>query len=248
MHEHKTMCMGQKNNTMKQLIKDIISSLEEYRDSNRIEYAKKSYPTKMQVIGVTVPNLKIVLKELKIHTKNYSIRDKIELAKELNRTSIFECQQLAFEYIGNDKKISSQINEQDIAELELNLDNWLSVDYFGALIVGNSWRNNNITIDKVKTYLKSNDFWIRRIAIVATVSLNQKARGGTGDALQTLEICKLVVDDHEDMIIKALSWALRELTKVEKKAVIEFIDNYKDKLHKKVLREVTNKIKIGTKS
>ena len=106
----------------------------------------------------------------------------------------------------------------------------------------------NDTIEKVKSYLGSKDFWIRRIAIVATVSLNQKARGGTGDALQTIEICKLVVNDHEDMIIKALSWALRELAKVEKQPVIDFIDNYKDKLHKKVLREVSNKIEIGTKN
>ena len=233
---------------MKQLIDDIIKSMEGFRENKRIDYAKKSYPTKMQVIGVSVPNLKIVLKELKNQTKNYSLRDKIELAKELNRASIFECQQLAFEYIGNDKNISSKLNENDIDELEINLDNWLSVDYFGALIVGNSWRNKNITIEKVKSYLGSKNFWIRRIAIVATVSLNQKARGGKGDAFQTLEICKHVVNDHEDMIIKALSWSLRELAKVEKQPVLEFIDKYKDQLHKKVLREVSNKIESGKKN
>ncbi len=233
---------------MKKLIEDIIKSLEDLIETKRIDYAKISYPTKMKVLGVSVPNLKIVLKELKNQTKHYSLHDKIELAKELNRTSIFECQQLAFEYIGNDKCIASKLNENDIDKLEINLDNWLSVDYFGVLIVGNSWRNQNITFEKVKSYLDSKDFWIRRIAIVATVSLNQKARGGTGDATQTLEICKLVVSDHEDMIIKALSWALRELAKVEKQAVIEFIENYKDKLHKKVLREVLNKIELGTKN
>ncbi len=233
---------------IKMQVEDIINSLERFKDTKRIDYAKKSYPTKMHVIGVAVPNMKIVLKELKNQTTSYTLQEKIELAKELNRTSIFECQQLAFEYIGNDKNISSHINEHDISGLEFNLDNWLSVDYFGTLIVGNAWRNNNISIDKVKGYLNSNDFWIRRIAIVATVSLNQKARGGTGDAIQTLEICKHVVDDHEDMILKALSWALRELVKVDKLPVIEFINNNKHRLHKKVLREVANKIEIGTKN
>lgn len=48
---------------MRQLIKDIRESLDEFADEKRIEYANKSYPTKMHIIGVTVPNLKIVLKE-----------------------------------------------------------------------------------------------------------------------------------------------------------------------------------------
>lgn len=71
---------------MKQLIDDIIKRLADFRETKRIDFAQKSYPTKMPMLGVSVQNLKIVLKELKSLTKNYSLRDKIELAKELNRT------------------------------------------------------------------------------------------------------------------------------------------------------------------
>lgn len=56
---------------MKGLIKDIKESLEGFADDKRIEFAKTSYPTKMQVIGVTVPNLKLVLKELCKQTKSF---------------------------------------------------------------------------------------------------------------------------------------------------------------------------------
>lgn len=48
---------------MKQLINDIIDSLNSFTDEKRIEFAKKSYPTKMKVVGVTNPNIKTVLKE-----------------------------------------------------------------------------------------------------------------------------------------------------------------------------------------
>lgn len=233
---------------MKELVNDIINSLEELTDQKRIEFAKKSYPTKMRVIGVTVPNLKVVLKELKNQTKQFSVSDKITLTKQLIGTNIFECQQLAYEFIGNDKKTLNTLTVKDIDDLGNNLDNWLSVDYYAALFVGFAWREKILNIDKIKSYLKSDNFWIRRIAVVATVSLNQKARGGTGDIKQTLEICELVVDDHTDMINKALSWALRELAKVDKKPVIEFIGKHKDRLHKKVLREVMNKLEKGKKS
>jgi hypothetical protein len=59
---------------MENLIKDIKQSLEEFADEKRIEFAEKSYPTKMHVIGVTVPNLKIVLKELKKQTKTFELQ------------------------------------------------------------------------------------------------------------------------------------------------------------------------------
>jgi len=96
--------------------------------------------------------------------------------------------------------------------------------------------------------LQSDDHWIRRIAVVSTVALNQKARGGKGDSEKTLYICRLVVDDHQEMITKALSWALRELAKIEIKQVANFIEENGDRLHKRVLREVKHKLDFGTKN
>jgi 3-methyladenine DNA glycosylase AlkD len=233
---------------MKVLIKDIKESLEGFADDKRIEFAKKSYPTKMQVIGVTVPNLKIALKELSKQTRPFKNHEKLDLIKQLIDEDIFELQQIAFEYLQTEKNLYKTLTEDFIESIEKNLDNWLSVDYFGAIVVGCAWRENLISTEKVKRYLTSMDFWIRRIAIVATVSLNQKARGGHGDSKRTIEICKLVVDDHNEMIVKALSWALRELAKIDDESVIDFIDEYKNRLHKKVLREVENKLETGLKN
>ena len=232
---------------MKQLIDDIRSSLDSFSDKKRVEYAHKSFPTKMHVIGVTVPHLKIVLKELKVQTKSFSTEQKWIVIKLLINENVFELQQLAFEYIQSDKMVRSSITENDIHAMEKNMDNWLSVDYFGTFVVGYAWRENLISTEKVKNYLASDDFWIRRIAVVATISLNQKARGGTGDSKRTLDICRLVVSDHNEMIIKALSWALRELVKVDKKPVIDFIEKHEAKLSKKVLKEVKNKLEFGKK-
>lgn len=233
---------------MKVLIKDIRESLEGFADKKRIEFAKRSYPTKMHVIGVTVPNVKVVLKELKKKTKSLKTQEKLDLIRRLIDEDVFELQQLAFEYLQSEKNLYKSLSEEFIESIEKNLDNWISVDYFGAIVVGSAWRENIIGTEKVKNYLKSDDFWIRRIAVVATISLNQKARGGLGDSNRTLEICKLVVDDHQEMIVKALSWALRELAKIDKIPVIQFVKENENRLHKKVLREVKNKIETGLKN
>ena len=233
---------------MENLIKDISELLEGFADEKRIEFAKKSYPTEMSVIGVTVPNLKIVLKELKKQTKTLKTQEKLDLIWRLIDKDVFELQQIAFEYLQTEKNLYKSLTEEFIESIEKNLDNWISVDYFGAIVVGCAWREHFVSTEKVKSYLKSEDFWIRRIAVVATVALNQKARGGLGDSKRTLEICKLVVDDHQEMIVKALSWALRELAKIDKEPVIEFVKENENRLHKKVLREVKNKLETGLKN
>ena len=83
--------------------------------------------------------------------------------------------------------------------------------------------------------------------MVCTVVLNLKSRGGTGDPDKTLQICELVVEDKDDMVVKALSWALRELAKRDVEPVIKFVDQYEEFLAARVVREVRSKIKTGRK-
>jgi 3-methyladenine DNA glycosylase AlkD len=189
-----------------------------------------------------------VLRELKAQTGDYSAEEKLRLAKAMIQRDVFELQQLAYEYLDTNKKVLKSLKEKDIEELGKNLDNWVSVDYYAALVVGFAWREKLIGIERIKKYFTSDDYWIRRIALVATVSLNQKARGGRGDSGQTLEICRMAVDDHQDMITKALSWALRELAKIDKDPVIDFMDKYRERLHRRVVREVTSKLETGKKN
>lgn len=100
-------------------------------------------------------------------------------------------------------------------------------------------------IDKL---LKSDNFWDRRVAEVSTVALNLKSRGGTGDTPRTIAVCEQVVDDPHDMIPKALSWALRELSKRDPEAVRLFLDQYGKRLAYRVVREVNHKLDFGTKN
>jgi len=233
---------------MQSSIKKVISSLESYADPKRVESNKIIAPTKMRVIGTTTTSLRIVSKELKEETKTLNGWEKIELAKQLVNTGIFECQLMAFEYVHKDKKACAELTESDIDDLAKNLDNWGSVDSFSIFLSGYAWREGIISSEKIKSYWQSDDFWIRRVALVSTVALNLKSQGGTGDINRTIEICELAVDDHHDMINKALSWALREVSKRDKKTVEEFIRKYENCLSKRVLREVKHKLEKGTKN
>ncbi|MEO8453153.1 MAG: DNA alkylation repair protein [Gemmatimonadota bacterium] len=86
------------------------------------------------------------------------------------------------------------------------------------------------------------------MAVVATVPLNVRAQGGRGDVPRTLAVCRLVVTDRDDMVVKALSWALRSLVPWDRSAVEGFLAEHGERLEARVRREVGNKLRTGLKS
>jgi len=205
------------------------------------------YPTSMKVMGVANPLLKKVTKEIHDRLRNASDSVIISLANALVAEKILECQMLAWMLLEK-TGIVSRLDPGELHNLEGVLDNWVSVDTYGTLILGALWRNHKVSDADIIRLLNSESVWHRRLALVATVALNLKSRGGMGDTGRTLMICNALVEDHHDMVVKALSWALRSLIRWDKDAVSGFLLKHEMKLHKRVLREVSHKLEFGTKN
>jgi len=58
----------------------------------------------------------------------------------------------------------------------------------------------------------------------------------------------MLVHDADDMVVKALSWALRELAKRDPQAVSAFLTKHEAALAARVVREVRNKLTTGRKN
>jgi len=84
--------------------------------------------------------------------------------------------------------------------------------------------------------------------VVATVALNTPARGGRGDADRTLGGCILLLEDRDDMVVKALSWALRALAARLPQPVRSFLEQHRERVAASVQREVRNKLTSGVKN
>jgi 3-methyladenine DNA glycosylase AlkD len=57
-----------------------------------------------------------------------------------------------------------------------------------------------------------------------------------------------LLDDRADMVVKAMSWALRELAKRDQRAVAAFIARQRTRMAPRLLREVGNKLRTGLKN
>jgi 3-methyladenine DNA glycosylase AlkD len=172
----------------------------------------------------------------------------LDLALRLMERPGFEHRFIAYELVCHHRAALASLREKELLQLGRDLDSWNSVDTYACYLAGPAWREHQISDAVVRRWARSEDFWWRRTALVCTVALNNKARGGRGDTERTLAICRLLMDDREDMVVKAMSWALRELAKRDPKAVRAFLDEHRESLAPRVIREVEHKLVTGLKN
>ena len=140
-----------------------------------------------------------------------------------------------------------RVRSADVEKWASGLDDWGSIDMYGVTVAGVAWREGCVPDRHVMRWAGSADRWRRRLALVATVPLNSRARGGQGDTARTLRVCAALVDDRDDMVVKALSWALRELSKRDPRSVAGFLREHESRLASRVRREVKTKLETGRK-
>jgi 3-methyladenine DNA glycosylase AlkD len=154
----------------------------------------------------------------------------------------------AYELVQYHPAAIHSLNSRTIQKLGAGIDSWGAFDAFACFLSGPVWRQRQISDSLMSRWARSRDRWWRRAAVVSTVSLNNKSRGGRGDPARTLQICQIVLDDKDDMVVKALSWALRELAKRDPQSVRAFILEHEPRLAPRILREVRNKLNTGLKN
>jgi 3-methyladenine DNA glycosylase AlkD len=155
---------------------------------------------------------------------------------------------LAYEIIASHRNTLSCLRVADLRRLGRGIDSWGDVDTFACYLSGPAWRERQIADAEIARWLRSTDRWWRRAAVVSTVPLNNRARGGRGDVRRTLTICRLALEDRDPMVVKALSWALRELAKRSPDDVKEFLEEHGNRVPALVRREVRSKLRTGLKS
>ena len=155
---------------------------------------------------------------------------------------------IAYELVRYHPKCYQSLNATRLEKLGRGINSWGTVDSFARTLSGPAWRDGLIPSATIFKWTHSDDRWWRRAALVSTVALNVRSRGGVGDVDNTLAVCEMLVEDRDDMVVKAHSWALRELVVHDPDAVEKFLTTHDEYLHARVKREVRNKLETGLKN
>jgi 3-methyladenine DNA glycosylase AlkD len=170
----------------------------------------------------------------------------IDVALELIRR--YDRWMVSCELVRYHPQAFGQVDATVLEDLGKGIHGWGRVDCFARTLAGPAWLRGQISDERILRWARSQSPWWRRAALVSTVAWNVRSRGGPGDMQRTLAVCRMMVDDHEDTVVKALSWALRELVVHDRQAVRGFLQEHGDVLAARVKREVTNKLETGLKN
>ena len=133
---------------------------------------------------------------------------------------------LGYELIHHHAATFASLGLAEVEALGAGMGSWSEVDTFCAYVAGPCWLNGQIADAAMLRWSQRSDRWWRRAALVATTTLNVRSRGGCGDPRRTLMVAEQLVSDRDDMVVKALSWALRELIHWDPGAVADFLERH----------------------
>lgn len=176
-------------------------------------------------LGLTVPEVRQVAKKY----SHLPLEDVLELLS----SKYHEERQCALFIMVNLFEIGDSAARRLVYESYLSntkfVNNWDLVDGSAPYISGVYLADNKK--DVLLRLAKSSNIWERRIAILSTLAFIKN-----GETAWTYRLAKMLLDDNEDLIHKAVGWMLREAGKVNKPELVDFLNAYKKRMPRTMLR------------
>jgi 3-methyladenine DNA glycosylase AlkD len=230
------------------LVRRILRDLRATGSAARRDFEAWYFPSAVRSFAASKEASTAADRALRAHARGKDGPAVLALAKRLVAARVREALHLAWSLVDRRPDCLARSTARDLRALEHGLDNWVAVDCFSVQVLGRAWLLGRVPDAAIRRRARSRDRWVRRSALVATVPLNQRKRGGAGDARRTLAVCSLLLDDRDDMVVKGMSWALRALAAREPAAVRAFLARHGDRVAARARREVGNKLRTGLKN
>jgi 3-methyladenine DNA glycosylase AlkD len=181
-------------------------------------------------IGVKVPDLRKVAKDF----HDIAIKDVIILLE----SAIHEERLLALLILVSKYVKGNETAKKEIYKLYLNktkfINNWDLVDVTAQHIVGDYLMDKNK--EPLYSLARSENLWERRISVMATFCFIKRERYE-----DTLKIAKILLNDKEDLIHKAVGWMLREIGKRDMVIEETFLKQHYKEIPRTMLRYAIEK-------
>jgi 3-methyladenine DNA glycosylase AlkD len=181
-------------------------------------------------LGIRVPQLRKLVRAFQAAT--LPIVTKL-LQSAWHEERLFALLLLARQYEAGDPATRTRIAKLYLAKRRY-VNNWDLVDSSAHLILGPHLQlADRRLLDK---FARSRNLWERRIAMLATLCyIRQRDHG---DALR---IARLLLDDREDLIHKAVGWMLREVGNRDPAVERRFLDAHAAQMPRTMLRYAIEK-------
>ena len=126
-----------------------------------------------------------------------------------------------------------------------DIDSWEICDQMALRVMGPlAARSREQIFGMMEEWLESENRWLRRLA-VATIPPYIRRR--KEDARFCLDFLRRAMDERDGEVIKAIGWALREVSKKDSGAVFRFLLDFSsttDRYRRRIIREGMKKLPV----
>jgi 3-methyladenine DNA glycosylase AlkD len=226
----------------------LLQQIRQQAEPDYREGSAKVMRTQLVVHGVRMPNLRRIARDWKKEHKEIDRGELMLLVEALWQAESQEQRVLALELLRAYPGQVESLLWDHFERWRGLVDNWGLTDGLGSCILG-PWiiADPGSRLGHLRDLIADTDHWSRRLALVATVPINRGHAGMTIPEL-TLELIDRVKHERDPMITKAVSWALREMTKTHPDQVAGYVKQNRGLLAAHVVRDVGNKLRTGLKS
>jgi 3-methyladenine DNA glycosylase AlkD len=224
----------------------LLKQICQHADPEYQATVRRTIPTGLKVYGLRVPQLRDIVRTWGRDHKQIACDDLGALVEALWSGESREERMLVTYLFEHYKHLVPDLTRAHFEHWRRSLDNWEVTDGLGWVLALWLLGDPDTRLDYLGDLIADEDVWSRRLALVATTSIN---RGHTGFTIPdlTLEFVDRVKEERHPMITKAVSWALREMTKSCPDRVTVYLEKNREVLAAHVVREVNNKLRTGLK-
>jgi 3-methyladenine DNA glycosylase AlkD len=227
--------------------KYLLDQIKPHADPQHQAFERKAAPTALKVYGVRVPQLRKIAQAWYRAHKQIACDDLATLVETLWNGESREERSLAVLLLEHYGDQVPDLSKEHFDRWRQSLDSWESTDGLGWILALWLAGDPDTGLDYLWELIADGDVWSRRLALVTTARINRGKMGFTIPKL-TLQLIDRVKEERHPMITKAVSWALREMTKTHPDQVAAYLEDNRDVLASHVVREVDNKLRTGLKS
>lgn len=227
----------------------IVEELRAVGNAGRAAFMAEEYATtNLKHLGCTVPDVRRIARSHARALRAEPARV-LEVACALVAERNHDARLVAYELLGAVPAARDGLRAEALATLADGNDNWAAVDTFCSTLSGPLYAKGSLAPSVLEAWARSRDPWRRRAALATVATAFQRAALRASSPVEpSVRVCARLVDDRHDHVVKALSWALRNLASRDRTVVERFLTDHGPRLAARVRREVTTKLATGKKS
>lgn len=225
---------------------ELLSEIQRLADPAYREGSLVVAPTAQRVHGIRTPDNRRLARSWHRSNREADPDLVLSLVERLWSAESRDERTLGLEILYLHPEIGGALGRDRFDRWRLDIDNWGVCDFLGTRILG-PWAETDpeSRLSYLEDLIGDPHLYSRRLGIVASVHLN---RHGSAYGAWTLGQLDRVLDERDPMITKAVSWALRQMTKDQASDVAAYLESRGERIAALPRREVRNKLMTGRKS